>query len=293
MALGALKPASRKAKTVRTVTIRHAYLCGAAVACLMLGPMPVYAAALDFNGVWGKYTYSYPKPYMKGRKIADGYNNEYLLPWVVDYLKKDDMVSEHGKALPTAHSLCYPEGIPYIFGETRFQVLQTPSEITMIFGGEQEQSRTIYLNREHPQHVTPSWYGDSVGHFEGDTLVVDTVGIAAMPESGSMGLFGTPHTSQLHVVERYRFLKDGEKTVLRGPNPTANNVTISPDEVIANGRKIRLTFTVDDPGAYRKPWSVTLDFLPLKPPIQEYICTENYQDKDLMPLIPKSDIPDF
>jgi hypothetical protein len=70
-------------------------------------------------------------------------------------------------------------------------------------------------------------------------------------------------------------------------------VTISPDEVMQNQRKLRLTFTVDDPGAYRKPWSVTLDYLPLKPPIQEYVCTENYQEKDLLPLIPKSDTPDF
>ncbi len=278
---------------MRIAASQYRYVYGVSVALVMLGLVPAQASAPDFNGVWGKYTYNYPKPYMKGRDIADGYNNQYLLPWVVDDLKKDDLVSASGKALPTAHSLCYPEGVPYVFGETRFQILQTPSEITMLFGGEQEQARTIYLNREHPEHVTPSWYGDSVGHFEDDTLVVDTVGVAAMPESGSMGLFGTPHTSQLHVVERYRFLREGEKTVLAGPNPAANNVTISPDEIIANGRKLRLTFTVDDPGAYRKPWSVTLDFLPLKPPIQEFVCTENYQEKDLTPLVPKSDTPDF
>lgn len=84
-----------------------------------------------------------------------------------------------------------------------------------------------------------------------------------------------------------------ERTVLRGPNPAANNVTISPDEVIQNGSKLRLTFTVGERGAYRKLWSVTLDYLPLKPPIQEFVCTENYQERDLMPLIPKSDAPDF
>jgi hypothetical protein len=251
------------------------------------------AAPPDFNGIWGKYTYSYPKPYMRGRDIANGYSNEYLLPWVVEALNRDELVSASGRTIATAHSLCYPEGIPYVFGETRMQILQTPTEITMLFGGEQEQARTVFLNRQHPEHVTPSWYGDSVGHFEGDELVVDTIGIAANPESGSMGLFGTPHTRALHVVERYRFLKDGERTVLRGPNPAANNVTISPDEVVQNERKLRLTFTVDDPGAYRKPWSVTLDYLPLKPPIQEYVCTENYQEKDLLPLIPKSDTPDF
>src|SRR5215471_17139658 len=101
----------------------------------------------DFNGIWGKYTYSYPKPYMKGRAIADGYNNAFLKPWVVESLMKDDLVTESGRAIATAHSLCYPEGVPYVFGETRDQILQGPSEITMLFGGEQEQSRTIYMDR--------------------------------------------------------------------------------------------------------------------------------------------------
>ena len=266
------------------------------VVLLSLAVIPSVRAdpgAPDFNGVWGKYTYSYPKPYMKGRNVADGYNNDILKPWVVERLMHDDLVTASGRAIATAHSLCYPEGIPYVFGETRVQILQTPSEITMLFGGEQEQARTIYMNRPHSTHVTPSWYGESVGHFEGDTLVVDTVGVAANPQSGSMGLFGTPHTSALHVVERYRYLAEGEKTVGRGPNPTANNPTIVADEIVTGGKTLRLTFTVDDPGAYKKPWSVTLDFLPLKTPIQEYVCTENYQEKDLLPLIPRAEVADF
>lgn len=263
--------------------------------CVALAIAPANAgnSPPDFNGVWGKYTYNYPKPYLKGGKVADGYHNEYLMPWVVEALDRDDMVSASGRAIATAHSLCYPEGIPYVFGETRVQILQTPAEITMLFGGEQEQGRTIYLNHRHPEHIAPSWYGNSVGHFDGDELVVDTVGIAANPASGSMGLFGTPHTKALHVVERYRFLKDGERTVMRGPNPNANNPTINADEVVRGGKTLRLTFTVDDPGAYKKPWSVTLDFLPLKTPIQEFVCTENYQEKELLPLVPKSDLPDF
>jgi hypothetical protein len=267
----------------------------AALASLAISFSPALAEpeTPNFNGIWGKYTYSYPKPYMRGRNVADGYNNDILKPWVVERLMHDDLVTASGRAIATAHSLCYPEGVPYVFGETRVQILQSPSEITMLFGGEQEQARTIYMNQPHSAHVTPSWYGESVGHFEGETLVVDTVGIAANPQSGSMGLFGTPHTKALHVVERYRFLAEGEKTVGRGPNPTANNPTIVPDEIVPGGKTLRLTFTVDDAGAYKKPWSVSLDFLPLKTPIQEYVCTENYQEKDLLPLIPRAEVPDF
>jgi hypothetical protein len=264
--------------------------------CATLSSAPLQARAADvpnFNGIWGKYTYSYPKPYMKGREIADGYNNPLLRPWVVDLLKADEKVFASGRLLPTAHSLCYPEGVPYVFGETRMQILQTPAEITMIFGGEQEQWRKISLNGAHPAHVVPSWYGDSVGHFEGDTLVVDTVGIAANPQTGSMGFFGTPHTSELHLVERYRFLGKDESSVMPGPNPKATNPTLISTEIVQGGSRLRLTFTVEDPGAYWKPWTVTLDYLPLKTPIQEYVCMENYEEKSLMPLTPKAKTPDF
>jgi hypothetical protein len=281
-----------RSRANRAVLVTCAW--GAVLSALaVIPPVAAEPKVPDFNGIWGKYTYSYPKPYMRGRAVADGYNNEYLKPWVVDLLKQDDLVAASGRALATAHSLCYPEGVPYVFGETRVQILQTPSEITMLFGGEQEQGRTIYLDRPHSEHVVPSWFGESVGHFEGDSLVVDTVGVAAKPQSGSMGLFGTPHTNALHIVERYRFLVEGEKTVGRGPNPTASNPTILADEIVKGGKTLRLDFTVDDPGAYKKPWSVTLDFLPLKTPIQEYVCTENYQEKDLLPLIPHADSPDF
>jgi hypothetical protein len=69
------------------------------------------------------------------------------------------------------------------------------------------------LNQSHPAHVTPTWYGDSVGHYEGDTLIIDTVGIKVGPFA-TVDWYGTPHTEALHVVERYRLIdyeaaKDG------------------------------------------------------------------------------------
>src|SRR5579871_2433309 len=140
----------------------------------------------NLTGVWGRDAHNYPKPYMKNRRIADGYNNEYLKPWVVEALQRDDMVAKNGKTVVTPHSICYPEGVPYVFGGAVMQILQTPQEVTMLFG-DTGQMRTIYMNRPHSKHVEPSWYGESVGHYEGDTLVVDTVGIAVNPESGSMG----------------------------------------------------------------------------------------------------------
>jgi hypothetical protein len=275
--------------------VRAAWTAGLLLSFLPLAPAAAQSPIPDFNGMWAKDNYNYPKPYTAGRgAIKDGYNNEYLRPWVVEQLKHDDETVAGGNLLATAHSLCYPEGVPYAFGEIEFQILQEPSEVTMLFAGEQEQARTIFLNRGHPAHVEPSWYGDSVGHFEGDTLVVDTVGIAANPQAGSMGFFGTPHTDALHLVERYRFLKPGERTVAP---PLRDNRFRNPPydraDIVPGGKTLRLTFTVDDPLAYKKPWTVTLDFMQLKSHIQEYVCAENYREKELLPLLPKADIPDF
>lgn len=247
--------------------------------------------APDFSGVWAREAHNYPKPYLapgRGGGIVNGYASEYLKPWVVELLARDDMVTRSGHAIVTAHSVCYPEGVPYVFGGTQMQILQTPSEITMIFG-DPGQVRTIYLDRPHAAHVAPSYWGESVGHFEGDMLVVDTVGIAVNPQAGSMGFFGTPHTAALHLVERYRYLKPGKPSLA----PPLRNDSFDASAVIKDGKVLRLAFTLEDPGAYRKPWSVTLDFLPLNGRIREYVCAENTRQADLIPMIPKADVPDF
>ena len=253
---------------------------------------PVQAQrAPDLNGVWGRDAHNYPKPYLApGRAggIANGYNNEYLKPWVVEALQRDDLVTNSGHGVVTAHSVCYPEGVPYAYGGSVVQILQRPSEITMIFA-DHSQWRTIRMNVAHANPIKPTWWGDSVGHFEGDTLVIDTVGIAANPESGSMGNYGTPHSEALHLVERLRFLRDGETSMA----PKPHDDTFAADDVIKGSKVMRLTFTLEDPIAYRKPWSVTLDYLPLKPPVKEFVCAENSRNWDLAPLLPTSAIPDF
>ena len=237
----------------------------------------------DFNGDWGRDARGYRKPYLSRDSAAGGSNSD-LKPWAAEMLKRDDLVTRSGHAIGNAHTLCYPEGIPNLLGG-QFQVLQGPSEITMLYG-EPGQWRTIFLNRPHSVQVAPSWFGESVGHFDGDTLVVDTVGVGVHPQAGSMGV---PHTEGLHVVERYRYLREGETSLA----PPPNNIIFDAKDVIAGGKTLRLSFTVEDPGAYRKPWSVTLDFMSLSARIREFICTENGRDPDLTPLLPTADIADF
>ena len=245
----------------------------------------------DFSGAWGRDAHNVLKPYsrnVRGYNVVDGYNNEYLRPWVVELLARDALMEANGQTIATAHSLCYPESVPYVFGGAVIQILQSPTEITMIFA-DPGQFRTIHLNRPHSANVRPSWWGESVGHFEGDTLVVDTIGIAVKPQAGTMGFFGTPHTESLHLVERYRFLKDGEVSSA----PPARDDTFPADAVMKDAKGLRLTYTVYDPIAYKKPWSVTLDYMPLDMRVREYICAENSRSPQLTPLLPTATVPDF
>jgi hypothetical protein len=242
----------------------------------------------DLNANWARDVHNYPKPYLERGVIKDGYNNEYLKPWVVELLERDELVTASDQTVVTAHSVCYPESVPYSYGGTQVNILQTEDEITMLFG-DQGQWRTIHLNRPHPEHVEPSWWGDSVGHFEGDTLVIDTVGIAVKPQSGSMGRYGTPHSDMLHLVERWRFLREGEESMA----PPAKNDSFDASAVVDDGRVMRLEFTMEDPIAYHKPWSVTLDYLELDARVREFACAENSRFWDLAPLIPHSPTPDF
>ena len=244
----------------------------------------------NFTGVWARDAHNYPKPFLsRDGSVIDGYDNEYVKPWVVELLERDELVTATGRSVVTPHSTCYPESIPYAYGGAQIQMLQTPDEIVMIFG-DQGQWRTIHMNVPHSDSVEPSWWGESVGHFEGDTLVIDTIGIAAFPQAGSMGRYGTPHSDKLHVVERWRFLGEGETSTA----PPIRNDSVDADAVVAGGKVMRLSFTVEDHIAYHKPWSVSIDYVALNQGrVREYICEENTRSPDLAPLLPRAHVPDF
>jgi hypothetical protein len=128
-----------------------------------------------------------------------------------------------------ARSSCMPAGVPAFLGFAvveSIHFLQTPKQVTLIFSGD-EQVRRVYLGVPHSTQLKPSWYGESVGYYEGgDTLVVDTIG-----QNGKTYLdgFRTPHTEKLHVVERYRLINDG--------------------------KTIQVTVKVDDPDTFYEPWT--------------------------------------
>jgi hypothetical protein len=182
-------------------------------------------------------------------RIAD-LSNPNLKPWVKERMKKDNDEVLSGKIAFTPGSSCMPAGIPGFMGygglnPTYF--LQTPKEVWIIFSGNQ-QVRRVYMEVPHSANPRPSWYGESVGHYEGDTLVIDTIGLN---EKTFVDVYRTPHTDKLHIVERWKMV-DG-------------------------GQMMEVTFVVDDPDAFYQPWSGMRRYRRAQREIIEDICAENNQ----------------
>jgi len=196
------------------------------------------------------------------------YDSPILKPWAAAEVKKHGDILLSGKLAPDAHTSCYPMGVPYVL-QARDNVwfLQTPEWVAIAYQNGSQQ-RLVHLNAQHSVHPAPSWFGESVGHYERDTLVVDTIGIA-VHEVSAIDRFGTPHTDAMHVVERYR---------------------VSDDR-----RTLRVDFTVDDAGAFNAAWHASVSYGRGTDSPGEYVCAENtnnYFHEDEYP-IPQSGKPDF
>jgi len=139
-----------------------------------------------------------------GRLLVGDSTNPILKPAAAEAVKKHGEIELGGDAAPNPRNQCWPEGVPFVFRNTGMQMLHQPHQITFLYD-EDNIVRRVRMNQPHPVPVTPSWYGDSVGHYEGDTLVIDTVGVKVGPFA-MVDMYGTPHTEALHVVERYRLL---------------------------------------------------------------------------------------
>jgi hypothetical protein len=174
-----------------------------------------------------------------------------LQPWAKALMEQ--RMGDLGKEFPP--SRCLPPGVPLIDAiPAPFKIVQTP-ELTVILYEGWTIYRQIFIDgRELPKDPNPAWMGYSVGHWEGDTLVVSSGGFN---DRSWLDLTGHPHTEALHVVERFRRRNFGN---------------------------LEIQITIDDPMAYRKPWTVTENakILP-DDELIEFICNEN--EKDLEHLV--------
>jgi hypothetical protein len=228
------------------------------------------------SGGPGPVTFDKAYPYVpngSGRpptyRAAD-LSNPILQPWTIPSMRKANEEVLAGKVPFRARERCWPVGVPgfvaYSLVEPFF-FIQTPQKIVVINQGGPE-LRRIYLNVLHSKDVKPSWYGESVGHYEdGDTLVIDTIGVSA---KSFVDNYRTPHTDQIHVVERWK--------------------------LAADGKTVDVSVFVEDAGAFTMPWVAVQRWRRVEnAPLSMATCNENNGDffnHGLVPL-PEATNPDF
>src|SRR5262245_31744650 len=225
------------------------------------------ASIPDFSGVWAHPYLTGFEPPASGpgpvrnrsrrpdgvanfRQLVGDHTNPILQPWAAAVVKKHGDMSLAGEGYPTPSNQCWPGGVPYVFWDFLLQIFQRPDHLVMIYRQGPE-VRFVRMNDTHPAQVTPSWYGDSVGRYEGDVLVIDTVGIKRGPFA-MVDMYGTPHSPALHVVERYRLVDydDAKDAIERNakensyvaPTGAAGIVDIDPNY---RGKVLQLHFTVE------------------------------------------------
>jgi len=211
---------------------------------LATGPAPrLPDGTIDLNGLWVGGGPLFNMVTQGGLKEAD-------LP-ILPAAKK---LMDSRKEEEDPHYFCMPMGVPrstpYPFRFVQNYSHKAPTHMFILHEGNIHSFRQIFMDgRKHPADLDPTWFGHSIGSFEKDTLVIDTVGFN---DKFWMDHRGTPHTEQLHTIERWTRLDLG---------------------------RLENKVTIDDPGAYSRPWTVTFAARLQAPgdELMEYICQENNQ----------------
>ncbi len=229
-------------------------------------------------------------------QLVGDYKSPILQPWAAAVVKRFGEISLAGITFPNPSNQCWPSPMPFIYKLGTIQMMQQADRITILYGGYNNEVRRVRLNEPHPPSLRPSWYGDSVGHYEGDTLVIDTVAVKTDRKYAMIDLFGTPYTDKLHIVERYR-LRDYDDVKDALERNRQENWMVNGD--VWSGRRsdkfLQLHVTVEDEGVFTTPWTATLTYAPGGDRVAENVCAENrneyYNNKESD--VPKAEKPDF
>lgn len=267
----------------------------------------------DFAGPWGRHAFNFeplpsgPQPLVNLNRNPDGtnnlgtlvgdYRNPILKPDAAEVVRQHGEMSLSGHAYPDPSNQCRPYAPPFTLAmQLGFQMLPSPNGITIIYN-QDDQVRQIRMNASHPAKVIPSAMGDSIGHIEGDTLVVDTVGIETGPLT-MVDRWGTPHSDALHVVERYRLI-DGAaaRAAMDKWEKTDGQAGLAGTVLDKNlSRKgLQVEVSVDDPAVFTTPWKAHVTYLHAVRQWQEQVCAENPADyyPGMSSEFPRADHPEF
>jgi len=274
-------------------------------------------ALKEFSGIWTHPSLGFelplsgPGPVVNKSRLKSGasnfdqlvgdYSNPILKPATAEVIRKLGEISLSGRAFPDPDNQCLQQPIPYVFWNFEIEMLQQPGKLTILYHHD-HQFRQVRMNQPHLASIKPSWHGDSVGHYEGDTLVIDTIGIK-VGRYTTIDRLGTPYSPALHVVERYRLL-DGNaaKEAQELGQKEWPRIPAYPVDADYKGKGMQLEFTVEDENVFTVPWTALITYR--RPPNHgwdEFVCGENiqqyyagrkyYSDPDAM--IPVADKPDF
>ena len=229
-------------------------------------------------------------------QLVGDYTNPILQPWASEVVKKFGEMSIGGIVYGNPSNQCWPMPMPFIYKQFMVQIIQQPESVLIIYTAPSTDVRRVRLNDRHIEPLTASWYGDSVGHYEGDTLVIDTVGVKTDRPYAMIDLFGTPFTKSLHIVERYRLREYDEVKDAIERNKKENWLFNGDVFSRHRGKFLQVHVTIDDEGVFTTPWTATLTYVPGPDVLSEAVCAENlhqyyYDQSDTN--APRAEKPDF
>ncbi len=205
----------------------------------------------SLNGMWTTVGYKGSQRNSPRERVVKTIDGKWppLQPWAADLLEERiKMTTEKGVPFTNTLMQCLPGGVPEMtFGSPYpTQIIESPGQVTILYEM-YNHYRVIYMNEKHPADPEPTYMGHSIGHWEGDTLVVDTVGLT---DRTTIDEIGMPHSENLHVIERYRRV---DKDTL---------------EIIV---------TLDDPKTFTQPWDTRVINKAGGPGMKfiEFICENN------------------
>jgi hypothetical protein len=265
----------------------------------------------DFSGLWARDSLEFEEPASGPGPIGNmlrsegkpataqvgDYTNPILLPAAAEKIKALGDLARTGVVFPDPENQCQHWPLPNILRYMQMQILQQPDRVTILYV-RSHQVREVRLNESHRANVIPSSYGDSVGRYEGDTLVVDTIGVKVGPLP-MIDWYGTPYSEALHVVERYRLIdyeaakeaiERHERRSLRIPSEDSG----IPVDLAYKGKGLQIEITVEDPNVFTMPWSALVTFRRATSGWLEEVCAENLRES-VGPerKVPRADVPDF
>jgi hypothetical protein len=207
------------------------------------------------------------------------YLNPILTPAAAAALKKKGELAKAG-GFPSAEDQCRPLAPPFSSAvQFDFQILQNKNGDLTILGHQDDQVRRVRMNGTHPAKLAPTAMGDSIGHWDGDVLVIDTVGVKTDDFIASDRL-GTPQSELMHVVERYRLIDGAQAAAdIKAYEKTDGQIGgRPPDGYMSHDLKLkglRLEVTMEDPKVFRQPLTVAATYRPLTVGWREAVCADN------------------